>query len=74
MGPVDEILLPQPDQCGLADLPNMRGQKMERLADFRLPGALRVLWPGQEITNEIDATRLNVQVDVAGRIVRLMCG
>ncbi len=74
MGPVDDMLPAQPDRCGLADLPPLQGQKMERLADFRLPGPLRVLWPGQEISNEINATRLNAEVDVTGRILRLMCG
>ena len=74
MGPVDDMLKPQPDRCGLAALPDLQGEPMARLADFRLTGALRVLWPGQEITNEIDSTRLNAEVDVTGRILRLMCG
>lgn len=74
MGPVDEMLPPQPDRCGLATLQHLRGEKMERLADYRLPGPLRVLWPGQEITSEIDPSRLNAEVDVSGRIGRLICG
>lgn len=75
MGPVDEMLRPEPDQaCGLADLPDLRGQPMAKLADFHLGGPLRVLWPGQEITDQKDATRLNAEVDVTGRILRLVCG
>ena len=74
MGPVDKMLPPQPDSCGLAGLPDLTGQPMAHLADFRLQGPLRVLWPGQEITNEIDPARLNAVVDVSGRIQRLMCG
>lgn len=74
MGPVDKMLPPQPDSCGLAGLPDLTDQPMARLADFRLQGPLRVLWPGQEITNEIDPTRINAAVDVTGRIQRLMCG
>lgn len=74
MGPVDEMLSPQPDQCGLAVLPDLHGAPMARLADFRLIGPLRVLWPGQEITNEVNPTRLNAEVDVTGHILRLMCG
>lgn len=74
MGPVDEMLAPQPDRCGLADLPTLTGEPMARLADFRLTGPLRVLWPGQEITNDVQAGRINAQVDVAGRIQRLFCG
>ncbi len=74
MGPVDEMLPPQPDRCGIAALPPLRGEKMERLADFHLSGPLRVLWPGQEITNEVQPDRLNAEVDVTGRIRRLVCG
>lgn len=74
MGPVDEMLPPQPDHCGLASLQHLHGEKMERLADYRLAGPLRVLWPGQEITSEIMPTRLNAEVDVTGRILRLICG
>lgn len=74
IGPVDEMLPPQPDACGLAALDALRGEPMERLADFRLIGPLRVLWPGQEITNDIVPTRLNAEVDVTGRIMRLRCG
>ncbi|MBM3616049.1 MAG: hypothetical protein FJX28_11625 [Alphaproteobacteria bacterium] len=68
------MLPPQPDACGLAALDGLRGEPMERLADFRLIGPLRVLWPGQEITNDIVPTRLNAEVDVTGRIMRLRCG
>jgi hypothetical protein len=74
LGPVDEMLPDLPDSCGLFALSELRGQPMERLADFRLMGPLRVLWPGQEITNEIVPTRLNAEVDVTGRILRLICG
>ena len=74
LGPVDEMLPDLPDSCGLAVLSDLRGQPMERLADFRLMGPLRVLWPGQEITNEIVPARLNAEVDVTGRIQRLICG
>lgn len=74
MGPVDEMISAQPDLCGLAALPELRGQPMARLADFRLSGPLRVLWPGQEITNEVQPTRINAQVDVKSDIMRLFCG
>jgi hypothetical protein len=74
MGPVDEMLPPQPDLCGTANLPPLAGKPMASLAEFRLSGPLRVLWPGQEITNEVSPARLNAQVDVTGRILRLFCG
>ena len=39
-------------------------------------GALmaRILRPGQMITKEFDAERLNLEVDAAGRIVAVRCG
>lgn len=74
LGPVDRMLPPQPDRCGLAALPELKGQPMARLADYRLVGPLRVIWPGQEVTDDIVPDRLNAQVDVAARITRLFCG
>ena len=49
LGPVDEMLPDLPDSCGLAALSDLRGQPMERLADFRLIGPLRVLWRGKRL-------------------------
>lgn len=74
MGPVHEMLPPGPDSCGLASLPDLTGKPLAALADFRLTGPLRVLWPGQEITNDRDPARINAEVDVNGRILRLICG
>ena len=39
-------------------------------------GALmaRILRPGQMITKEFDAERLNLEVDAAGRIIAVRCG
>ncbi len=74
VGPVDKMIPPQPDTCGLADLPDLRGQEMAELADFDLKGPLRVLWPGQEVTNELQPNRINAEVDVQSNILRLFCG
>ena len=34
----------------------------------------RVLWPGQMITKEFNAQRLNLQVDANGRVLAVNCG
>lgn len=34
----------------------------------------RVLRPGQVVTMEFDATRLNLDVDAQGRVLRVRCG
>ena len=34
----------------------------------------RIIRPGQMVTKEFDAERLNLEVDAAGRIVAVRCG
>ena len=75
MGPVHEMIPRDlPDSCGAADLAMLTGSDFTSLADHRLVGPLRVLWPGQEITAEVQQMRLNAQVNTDGRILRLFCG
>lgn len=75
MGPVHEMIPRDlPDNCGAADVAVLTGTNFTSLADHRLAGPLRVLWPGQEINSEVQQTRLNAQVNTEGRILRLFCG
>lgn len=75
MGPVHEMIARDlPDSCGAADLAMLTGTDFTSIADHKLIGPLRVLWPGQEITAEVQQTRLNAQVNTGGRILRLFCG
>lgn len=74
MGPVAKMLKPQPDLCGAADLIDVVGQPFTLLADHQLVGPLRVLWPGQEITDEVVPDRLNAEVTNDQLILRLSCG
>lgn len=50
------------------------GDHFTALADLPLPGELRVLWPGQKVTDEVQPLRLNAQVSDSGTIRRLFCG
>lgn len=50
------------------------GAHFTTLADLDLPGELRVLWPGQQVTDELRPTRLNAQVSDSGTIRRVFCG
>ncbi len=68
------VLPPQPDLCGLSRLDMLIGQDFVSLADQPLVGTLRVIWPGQEITSDIVATRLNAEVSDQGLILGLSCG
>ena len=74
MGPVAKMLKPQPDLCGAAALIDVVGQPFTMLADHPLAGPLRILWPGQEITDEVVPNRLNAEVTNDQLILRLSCG
>lgn len=73
-GQVKDMVPVLPDHCGIAALPPLTGQPMTTLADYALQGPLRVVWPAQEVTSEVQAKRLNAQVDDEARILRLFCG
>lgn len=74
MGPVAKMLKPQPDLCGAGALIDVVGQPFTLLADHQLAGPLRVLWPEQEITDEVVPNRLNAEVTHDQLILRLSCG
>lgn len=74
MGPVNEMIPELPDHCGAAAQADLTGQDFTLLADRPVAGRLRVIWPGQEVSGDLDSTRLDAQVDNAGRIKRLFCG
>lgn len=74
VGPVAKMLPPQPDHCGAAGLASMVGQDFAGLSGENLTGDLRIIWPGQEITDDIQPTRLDVMVTNDQRITRLFCG
>lgn len=74
MGPVAQMLRSQPDLCGAGALIDVVGQPFTVLADHPLVGPLRVLWPEQEITDEVVPDRLNAEVTNDQLILRLSCG
>jgi Peptidase inhibitor I78 family len=74
IGPVAKMLPPQPDLCGAEALAGMVGKDFAGLAEHNLIGELRIIWPGQEITDDIVPTRLDAMVTNEQRITRLFCG
>lgn len=60
--------------CGAGAALALVGDHFTALADLALPGELRVLWPGQRVTDEVQPLRLNAQVSDNGTIRRLFCG
>ena len=64
----------QEQGCDAENLSSLTGQHFTRLAEIRLRGQLRVLWPQQHVTRDLLPDRLNVQVNGAGQIQRMFCG
>ena len=63
-----------PAVCGAAGAGDFVGAHFSTLAALSLPGPLRILWPGQSVTDEVQPERLNAQVSETGMIRRLFCG
>lgn len=61
-------------ECGAQALRPEIGAHFTRLAEVRLKGDLRVLWPEQGVTRDLVPDRLNAQVDHSGTIRSLFCG
>lgn len=64
-------LPPEPADCGAAALRSLVGQPVTALAGRQ---NLRVIRPGQAVTMDYSASRLNAEVDGQDRITRLRCG
>ena len=60
--------------CGAGAALALVGDHFTALADLALPGDLRVLWPGQRVTDEVQPLRMNAQVSDSGTIRRVFCG
>ncbi|MGL6209898.1 MAG: I78 family peptidase inhibitor [Paracoccaceae bacterium] len=74
VGPAERMLPVLADRCGVAQVSAVMGQPFVGLAEYRLPGTLRVLYPEQVVTREVQPMRLNAAVDGTGRVVALFCG
>ncbi len=66
-----------PDPCGTEALVHLLGQPApdaRALEELDAPGRVRVIAPGQAVTMDYIATRLNIELDENGLVVRLRCG
>lgn len=50
------------------------GRRPEDLGLERFPFAVRVIAPGMAVTMDYSASRLNLETDASGRIIRFHCG
>lgn len=74
--------MPPPIDCGAAALQDRVGQQVtgSTAADVRIDGvpvqsrgSVRVIAPGQAVTMDFNAERLNLETDSTGRLVRAHC-
>ena len=64
---------PELSTCGAIDLQNLVGQPISAVDGATLAAA-RVIRPGQAVTMDYSAARLNIELDAADRIIRIWCG
>ena len=60
--------------CGADALAALVGGPVAALPDAGGWGTLRIIHPGDAVTEDFSETRLNVEVDAQDRIIRLSCG
>jgi len=65
---------PSADACGAAGRQGLVGQPEAVLKPMRFAQPVRVVHPGQPVTMDHAATRLNIDIDAKGRISALHCG
>lgn len=65
---------PLPQDCGAARLAGWVGQPVAAVDEQYLPVTVRVLAPGDPVTEDFSAARLNILLDGAGRITEFRCG
>ncbi len=68
--PVEE---PDQDLCRAAALQGLVGQPRTVLSTMMLPAGSRVIEPGQAVTMDYRADRLNVEIGTDGRISKVGC-
>ena len=63
-----------PDACGASGLQSLVGQPEEVIYAITFVGPIRVIHPGQPVTEEYSATRANFMLNAKGRITSVTCG
>ena len=68
--------IPQTDltSCHAVGLDGLIGAPVSLLPTNGAWSSLRIIWPGQMVTMDYSATRLNVRVNAVGIILSLNCG
>lgn len=60
--------------CNASELQDLVGRPDTVLDTMRFSGPFRVIRPGTPVTMDYRQDRLNIEIDLEGRIVRVYCG
>lgn len=71
---VTEMPDPMEQSCGAEGLQGLVGQYRGVLAAMTFKGPVRVIEPGMAVTMDYSPSRLNIELDAAGKITRVYCG
>ena len=63
-----------PNACGANALGHLVGQPESVLAAMTFPAPTRIIHPGEAVTMDFSASRLNILIDASGRISQVSCG
>ena len=66
--------LPPDDACGAPGLQGLVGQNRSVLQTMKFGVPTRVIEPGMAVTTDYSPTRLNIELDDRGTIIRVTCG
>ena len=62
------------DTCGAGQYAGLVGQDATALERVLIIGQVRVIRPGDAVTMDFRAERINFDIDAAGRVARIYCG
>lgn len=69
-----EVAAASGDACGAAGRQALVGTSVGALDSATLPENRRIIFPGQAVTRDFQAERLNVEIGADDRIARVYCG
>lgn len=73
-GPPQNSAPAQADACGADSLQKWVGMPLAAMDKSTFPEQTRILHPDSVATMDYRTDRLNVHVDAAGKVVRVVCG
>lgn len=64
---------PSEDACGASALQHLVGEPSAAAEGASAPGSVRIIRPGEAVTMDYRADRLNFELDARDRITRVYC-